>query len=273
MRAFGRPKPGWYVLLALLLYALVASVGWRRDVVALRQLRLEVAGVEAAAPVPVTSAGGGAPAAAAATTADATADAGRAASAAPAPMAGDVGLWLPVPGARIPTDDDHLPGAPRAYRSGTSEGFVFWPDSSGGFIGYGTPVIATGAGRVARVDEPYAELDQEAWETLLADVADGATEAELDRLRGRQVWIELDDGRVARYGHLAAVRAGLTVGQRIGRGRVIGYVGNSGTLDGVLGRTANARLHFELRDGDGYVGADLDPDGVRLLTSSLFTGP
>ena len=252
MRALSRLKPGWYVLIALLLYAVVASVGWRRDVVALRELRLDLAGVEA-------------------TAAPAALDASEAAV--PPPMPGDVGLWLPVPGARIPSEDDHLPGAPRAYRAGISEGFVFWPESSGAFIGYGTPVIATGPGQVVRVDEPYAELDQEAWETLLADVADGATERELDRLRGRQVWIELDDGRVARYGHLAAVRAGLTVGQRVGRGRVIGFVGNSGTLDGVLGRTSNARLHFELREGDGYVGADLDPEGVRLLASSLFTGP
>lgn len=254
MRAFGRLKPGWYVLIALFLYAVVASVGWRRDVVALRALRLEVAGME----VPV-----GAPAGS-----DAVA-----AATAPPPMAGDVGLWLPVPGARIPTDDDHLPGAPRAYRAGTSEGFVFWPESSGAFLGYGIPAIASGAGRVVRVDEPYTELDQEAWDALLADVADGASEAQLDRLRGRQVWIELDDGRVARYGHLAGVRAGLAVGQRVGRGRVIGYLGNSGTLDGVLGRTSNARLQFELREGDTYVGAGLDPDGVRLLASSLFTGP
>lgn len=250
MRALGRLKPGWYVLVVLLLYAVVASVGWRSDVVELRQLRLDLAGAESAGPAP------------------AAVDA-----AAPEPMAGDVGLWLPVPGARIPADDDHLPGAPRTYRAGTSEGFVFWPESSGTFIGHGTPVIATGAGRIVRVDDRYTELDEMAWEALLADVADGATEAELDRLRGRQVWIELDDGRVARYGHLADVRAGLAVGQRVGRGRVIGYVGNSGTLDGVLGRTSNARLHFELRDGDGYVGADLDPDGVRLLASSLFTGP
>lgn len=254
MRALGRLKPGWYVLVALALYAVVASIGWRSDVVALRELRRNVAGVEAAAPAP--AAAGAAPIATA-----------------PPPMAGDVGLWLPVPGARIPSDDDHLPGAQRAYREGTSEGFVFWPESSGAFIGYGTPVIATGPGRIVRVDESYTELDAEAWETLLADVADGATEAELDRLRGRQVWIELDDGRVARYGHLADVRAGLAVGQRVGRGRVIGFVGNSGTLDGVLGRTSNARLHFELREGDGYVGADLDPEGVRLLASSLFTGP
>jgi len=87
------------------------------------------------------------------------------------------------------------------------------------------------------------------------------------------VWIRLDDGRVLRYGHLSAARAGLAVGQRVARGRVIGFVGNSGTLDGVTGRTTNARLHFEIRDGDDFVGQDLDPDGVRLLAASLFTGP
>lgn len=272
MRAVGRLKPGWYVLLALLLYALVASLAWRRDVVALRALRIEVA---AAGGVDALAALGTAPP-------ETAADADVAAAApaavplgvrAAAALPGDVGLWFPIPGVHVPDDDDHLPGAPRAYRDGASEGFVFWPESAGSFIAYGTPAIAAGDGRVIRVDEPYVELAQDEWVGLLDDVAGGASESQLDRLRGRQVWLELDDGRVLRYGHLSGVRAGLDVGQRVTRGRVIGYVGNSGTLDGVLGRTGNARLHFEIRDGDGYVGVGLDPDGVRLLASSLFTGP
>jgi peptidoglycan LD-endopeptidase LytH len=150
---------------------------------------------------------------------------------------------------------------------------VFWPDGAGVPLAYGTPVIAAAAGEVVRVDEPYAELDEPAWEALLVSVADGADDDELDALRGRQVWTRLDDGRVLRYGHLSGVRAGLSVGQRVGRGRVIGYVGNSGTFDGVVGRTGNARLHFEIRDGDGFLGEGLDPDGVRWLAASLFTGP
>ncbi|MDF1522762.1 MAG: M23 family metallopeptidase [Trueperaceae bacterium] len=263
MRALGRLKPGWYVLILLLLYALVTTGGWRRDVVALRELRLEVA----SGAVPVAAAG------VAAAPGDAELLAPASVATPSTPLAADTGLWFPVPGARVPTDDDHLPGAERAYRSGVSEGFVFWPESAGRFIVFGTPVIAVGDGRVVRVDEPYAELDRDGWDTLLEDVADGATDAELDRLRGRQVWLELGDGRVVRYGHLSGVRAGLDEGQRVARGRVIGYVGNSGTLDGVLGRTGNPRLHFEIRDGDGFVGAGLDPDGVRLLASSLFTGP
>jgi len=264
------PKLGWILLISLFAYAVVASVGWRGAVVELREARLQLAGVEPAA---------GPPAAAtlAATRAEGAAAAAPlgndAAAAAHAALAGDVGLWFPVPGAGVPDDDAHLPGAPRAYRSGVSEGFVFWPDGAGVPLAFGTPVVAAGSGEVVRVDEPYAELDEAAWEALLAAVTDGAEEDELDALRGRQVWIRLDDGRVLRYGHLSGVRPGLDVGQRVARGRVIGFAGNSGTLDGVLGRTTNARLHFEIRDGDAFVGQGLDPDGVRLLAASLFTGP
>jgi len=248
-------KPGWYLLLALLAFAVVATVGWRSAVVDLREARLQLAG---AGPVALVGAAPVAPAAA-------TPVAGE--------LANDVGLWFPVPGAGVPSNDDHLPGAPRPYRAGVSEGFVFWPDGAGVPLAFGTPVIAAGSGQVIRVDEPYAETDQAAWEALLASVADGADDRELDQLRGRQVWIRLDDGRVLRYGHLSGVRAGLRVGDRVARGRVVAFVGNSGTLDGVVGRTTNARLHFEIRDGDGFVGEGLDAEGVRWLAASLFTGP
>jgi peptidoglycan LD-endopeptidase LytH len=266
------PKLGWYLLIGLLAYAVVASASWRGAVVELREARLVLAGgveppasalegaAAIAAPDPVAAAG--------AARAGAPAGGGLAAD-----LASDVGLWLPIPGARMPADDAHLPGAPRPYRAGVSEGFVFWPDGAGVPVAFGTPVIAAASGEVVRVDEPYAELDQATWESLIASVADGADERELDALRGRQVWIRLDDGRVLRYGHLSGARPGLAVGQRVARGRVIGYVGNSGTFDGVVGRSSNVRLHFEIRDGDGFVGHGLDPDGVRLLAASLFTGP
>jgi murein DD-endopeptidase MepM/ murein hydrolase activator NlpD len=268
--ARSRPKLGWYLLLSLLAYAVVASVGWRGAVVELREARLVLAGDEVGPGMPAAD---GAEGVAEAAQADGPATASDGRATAHADLAGDVGLWFPVPGAGVPEDDAHLPGAPRPYRSGASEGFVFWPDGAGVPLAFGTPVIAAGSGEVVRVDEPYAELDEAAWESLLAAVADGADEDELDALRGRQVWIRLDDGRVLRYGHLSGVRAGLAVGQRVARGRVIGFAGNSGTLDGVVGRTANARLHFEIRDGDAFVGQGLDPDGVRLLAASLFTGP
>jgi len=267
------PKLGWYLLVALAVYAVVVSVSWRGAVADLREARLLLAGSAerpAAGVLEGVAAVAAADPAAATPTTRAAAPGGGALA---ADLASDVGLWLPIPGARMPADDAHLPGAPRPYRSGVSEGFVFWPDVAGVPVVFGTPVIAAASGEVVRVDEPYAELDQATWESLIASVADGADERELDALRGRQVWIRLDDGRVLRYGHLSGVRPGLTVGQRVSRGRVIGYVGNSGTFDGVVGRSSNVRLHFEIRDGDGFAGQGLDPDGVRLLAASLFTGP
>lgn len=283
-----RVKPGWYLLVALAAYAVVASIAWRGAVVELREARLTLSGegiaarspagaaLAAGAPAesgPVATAPTGAAAGGAAAQGAAAGAATGATGGVAAGLSADVGLWFPVPGARVPTDAAHLPGAERAYRAGVSEGFVFWPDGAGVPMAYGTPVIAAGAGEVVRVDEPYVELDPTAWDALIAAVTGGADERELDALRGRQVWIRLDDGRVLRYGHLAGVRPGLAVGQRVGRGRVIGYVGNSGTPDGVAGRTSQPRLHFEIRDGDGFVGQGLDPDGVRLLAASLFTGP
>lgn len=236
-------RPGWVVLVALLVYALVATGQWRSAVVDLREARLGLAATEIA-----------------------TAEA----QSAPAT---DPGLWLPIPGVRVSANDEHVPGAARAYRSGVSEGFSFWPDPDGVPVHYGTPVIAVAGGEVIRADHGYFELSSGEWEVLLAAVADGASDAELDQLRGRQVWLRLDDGRVVRYGHLASVRPGLNVGQRVRRGWVIGSVGNSGTPDGVAGRTTNARLHFEVREGDGYFGEGLAPDEIRLAATLLFTGP
>jgi peptidoglycan LD-endopeptidase LytH len=242
-----RLRPGWYLLAALVVYALVVTVQWRAAAAELRDVRMTEAGAASAEPVERT-----------------------ASTRAPA---AETGLWFPVPGARIPSDDDHLPGAARDYRAGVAEGFTFRPESSGVPIVHGTPVIAAGSGEVIRVDTGYVEPSPAEWEALLARVEGGADDADLDLLRGRQVWLRLDDGRVLRYGHLASIRSGLSVGQSVARGRVIGTVGNSGTPDGVAGRPGNARLHFELRDGDSYFGAGLDPDEVRLAATSLFTGP
>ena len=248
-----RLRPGWYLLAALLVYALVATLQWRAAAAELREVRMQEAGVE--------------------TTRSGT-DAGAEAAPAAVQRGGEIaGLWFPIAGAHLPEDDDHLPGAPRPYRAGETEGFSFWQASNNVPITYGTAAVAAAAGEVIRADHGYVELDTGAWEALLARVADGASDEDLDRLRGRQVWLRLDDGRVLRYGHLASVRSGLAVGQRVSRGWVIGRVGNSGTPDAVAGRTINARLHFEVRDDDGYFGHDLSPDEVRLAAASLFTGP
>lgn len=240
-------KPGWYVLAGVTLYAVVVSV-----VAFSRPAQRERAADPAAEPPPAA----------------APADLSAAAS------YGPEGLWFPLPGARLPRSDANLPGAPRPYRAGVSHGFDFVDGDVEVPVTYGAAVIAAAAGQVIRADTSYVELTPEGWESLLADVADGASEAQLDRLRGRQVWVQTADGTVLRYGHLSRVASGVSVGRSVYRGQVVGYVGNSGTDAGVSGGRDGARLRFEVWPAeDTYFGEGLTPEQVRLEAASLFVGP
>lgn len=247
--ALARLKPGWYLLIALLVYAVVVSV-----LLARASGRAQAAEALAAA---------------------ASSEAAAREASDPLPSAASPGLWFPIPGARLPASDDNLPGAPRAYRHGVSQGFDFYDGDAGVPVSYGTPVVAAADGQVVRADLGYTEMDPRAWEVLMTDVADtGADEEQLDKLRGRQVWIRTADGTVLRYGHLAGVRSGLRVGTPVFRGQVIGYVGNSGTDRAVAGSAEGARLRFEIWTEDGeFFGAGMDATDVRLQAATLFTGP
>lgn len=257
-----RIRPGWYVLLALVLYAVVVTALWRGSQGEVRRLQAQQA----------SPAAGGAPTAQAAAT-----------QAAPAPLAtskaaggatAPAGLWFPLPGAGVPKDANDLPGAQRPYRHGVSQGFDFVDGDAGIPIAYGQPVIAAAAGEIVRADTNYVEMTQDAWKQLLQQVGSGGADAgQLDELRGRQVWERLPDGRVLRYGFLSGVRDGITTGIAVYRGEVIGYVGNSGTGDGVAQTTLHPRLHFEIWQGDRFFGEGLKPDEVRMQAASLFVGP
>jgi murein DD-endopeptidase MepM/ murein hydrolase activator NlpD len=186
------------------------------------------------------------------------------------------GLWFPIPGAKVPQDDRFLPTADRPYRKGINQGFVFNMDSTGIPVIYGTPVVAAADATVVRADLEFQELSPTQWRTLLDKVAvSGAEEDELDRLRGRQIWLRLEDGRLLRYGHLSNIKQGLLESSKVYRGQVIGYVGNSGTDDGVSGTTRGARLQFEVWQADNtFFGQGSESiDLVRSAANTLFVGP
>jgi murein DD-endopeptidase MepM/ murein hydrolase activator NlpD len=165
---------------------------------------------------------------------------------------------VPIEGVEPPDDPDLLPGAPRDYRAGVHEGIDFPADT-------GTPVLAAADGTVIRVDTSFLDWTREQQEIALFEAVQlGYTPAAtLDRVRGRQVWIDHGRGIVTRYAHLSAVAA-LSVGERVTAGAVIGAVGSSGYPQG------GPHLHLEVRVGDDYFGDGLSGDALARAISRLF---
>jgi murein DD-endopeptidase MepM/ murein hydrolase activator NlpD len=185
------------------------------------------------------------------------------------------GYAYPLTGVHIPDKGSQLPNAPRDYRCGFHEGVDFYPFDSGPYIGRGDPVYAARGGTVIRVDHEFTEYTATERERDLATIcAEGGADADiLDRLRGRQVWIEHDDGNTTRYCHLNNVEGSLSSGQNVAVGQVIAGVGNSGTSNGAAGTDQDIHLHFELRLGDPYgeyLGAGQPESEVRRLLGQLF---
>ena len=178
----------------------------------------------------------------------------------PLPRPRLVGYLLPVAEPLV-LDPALLPGSPRAYRGGTHEGIDLRAP-------YGMPVRAARDGVIVRIDREYTEWTFEARVAALARAleAGGTPPAVLDRIRGRQVWIDHGDGVVTRYAHLSSV-AELAVGDRVTAGTVIGAVGASGLPEG------GPHLHFEIRVRDGYLGEGLSPSQVRDAVSRVFAPP
>lgn len=78
--------------------------------------------------------------------------------------------------------------------------------------------------------------------TPLVAVVDGRVRLGSNSLGGWVAHIYADNGTVYYYAHLQSHAANLTSGQRVKKGTIIGYVGNSGNA-----RYTGTHLHFEIR--------------------------
>ena len=178
---------------------------------------------------------------------------------------------MPLERIHLPDIAFRLPGAPRSYRYGAHEGIDFFRGEEGA-VTRDTPLLAIADGIVSRADDEYSEPTAEEMEEMLAETQEaGYTPPEiLERLRGRQVWIDLGDGIVVRYCHLSRIAEGLEVGQEVKQGTTIGYAGNSGTPQAQVGPDVGIHLHLEVRLGDGYLGQYLRPSEVKEWLAQIF---
>jgi len=179
---------------------------------------------------------------------------------------------VPVVGAMLPDIERLLPGSPRPYRYGVHEGLDFYGGIAGIAIPKGAPVVAAQTGLVIRADWNYTPPTAEQMAGWLHTAAtQHYTPPDiLDRLRGRQVWIDHGNGVVSRYVHLDEIAPGIVVGRQVKAGEQIAFVGNSGTPESLVNPEDDLHLHFELRIGDGYLGQFLTPVETRRWLGRLF---
>ena len=168
------------------------------------------------------------------------------------------GFHYPVSGMDVPEGESYLPNSPREYRAGYHEGIDF-PVSAG------TPVLVAKDGHIVRIDQQFTDWSAVERNAALADaIALGYTpERTLDRIRGRQIWIDHGDGIVTRYAHLQSVGR-MQVGAYVEAGTVIGAVGSSGLPEG------GPHLHFEIRIGDDFYGDGLPGPQLRYALAAAF---
>ena len=173
------------------------------------------------------------------------------------PASALTGFALPE-GYDLPEEPELLPGSEREYRGGYHEGVDF-P------LSFGMPVYAAKAGTIVRIDLAYTEWSVD--EQIAAEDVGfklGYTPAAiLDKLRGRQVWIDHGHGVVTRYAHLESVEL-FSVGSIVEQGTLIGHVGNSGVK-------AGPHLHIEIRIADSYLGDGLSGDALQRALRRAFS--
>jgi murein DD-endopeptidase MepM/ murein hydrolase activator NlpD len=86
-----------------------------------------------------------------------------------------------------------------------------------------------------------------AYNTKLVAMNSGSVRVNSHSLGGRQVYVYGDDGITYYYAHLSKWASGLKTGQRVSKGQIIGYVGDSGNARGT------PHLHLGMIAGGVYV--------------------
>ncbi len=183
-------------------------------------------------------------------------------------------LESPIKGAQVDTIPSHLPGAKRTYRNGVHEGMDWYGFSTGVPMNEQTKVFAMADGIVVRADHQYNSYSskEERNEELGIAAEVGFTPAYiLDRLRGRQVWIQYENGLQARFAHLDRIPEELQVGDGVTAETLIGYVGNTGTSGDVKGDRTELHLHLDLLYRGELFWKGLTEKEIEKVLKTIFT--
>lgn len=179
----------------------------------------------------------------------------------------------------LPNHPSLFPGARRIYRHGIHEGIDFFEASEKKvYINEKTPVVAIKDGEIIRSDQNYQEMSIDERNKVLkeCEIKLETSPENADKLRGRQVRIKHDGNIVSVYAHLSKIKENIYQGKKVKKGDILGYVGNSGTSDGVLKNKKDQHLHFEVHIDDEsknleyYLGKYLSIEETMQIYTKIF---
>jgi Peptidase family M23 len=124
------------------------------------------------------------------------------------------------------------------------EGYILLPSDTTNtkltdYPAYGEPILSVKGGKVVKVVDKYPDLKP--------GVRD--PDYKLKDAPGNHVIVDIGGGRYAIYAHLLPGSITVEEGEQVGRGQVLGRLGNSGN-------TNAPHLHFHVMDGPTPLGAD-----------------
>lgn len=174
-------------------------------------------------------------------------------------------LSHPIEGAKVSSVNGQLPNAPRNYRNGVHEGLDYYSGGCGVSVTKKTAVLAAGPGTIIRADHDYEEMNRDEYNEAVQISHESSITPEdlLDKFRGKQVWIQHENGIVTRYAHLGSIESSIQIGIVVDKGQKIGTTGNSGTLDSVKNTGNGIHLHFEIWLNGVFLGKDRPISEVR----------
>lgn len=185
---------------------------------------------------------------------------------------------MPLLESLLPDRHAVYPGSRRNYRYGVHQGLDIYGNDIGVEVNITTPVYAVADGIVLKADTNYEEMTLNQVEFLLEEAnKQHITPPEtLAKLNGRQIVIEHKNNVVTRYSHLSGIAPNIYENSIVKKGQLIGYVGLSGTPDGIAGNHQFPHLHFEIRFGKNhqyYLGQWLTIEETRRIFEDIFNVP
>lgn len=162
---------------------------------------------------------------------------------------------MPIKDGILVYNEYYYPGAARRYRNGIHQGIDISYTKDGIKLGRGSPIYSICDGIVVKItDYKYFSHQRDYFQLLsICSYQKYTDDRYLDIFRGKQVQVKYNNLLLI-YCHLEDFNKNLKVGDKISKGSLIGFMGNSGVE--YIG--SSPHLHLELYLNNFIIGVNRD---------------